>query len=233
MSKDNAEGTRRSYKAKKPFYKRVWFWVLAVIVIFIVGGSLGGKDNSNATNNAGKTTNVNSEKSESTKNDNSGKITRSQFDSIKIGDLMNNAQGGDTLDSLKRKFGKPESTSSDTTNGVKTDVVTWTNVAGEFGANVMVSFTDNHAYDKNLTGFKLSRKQTIKLSDFDAFSNGTKYSDFTAKWGQPDYYNESLISGSTTIVAGYTSGVKGGLGANFNVTFTNGALSGKTQSGMK
>lgn len=32
---------------------------------------------------------------------------------------------------------------------------------------------------------------------------------------------------------GYTSGVKGVLGADFNVTFTNGTLSGKTQSGMK
>ena len=64
MSKKVVGEDGRTYKVKKPFYKRVWFWVLAVIVIFIVGGSLGGKDNSNATNNAGKTTNVNSEKSD-------------------------------------------------------------------------------------------------------------------------------------------------------------------------
>ncbi|AXH04282.1 DUF3862 domain-containing protein [Lactiplantibacillus plantarum] len=225
MSKKVVGEDGRTYKVKKPFYKRVWFWILAVIVVLVIGGSLGSKSNSNHTDNSNKST--------SAKTDNSGKITRSQFDSIKIGDLMNNAQGGDTLDSLKKKFGKPQSTSSDTTNGVKTDVVTWTNVAGGFGANVIVSFTDNHAYDKNLTGYKLSRKQNIKLSDFESFNNGMKYSDFTAKWGQPDYYNESLINGSTTIIAGYTSGVKGGLGANFNVTFTNGALSGKTQSDMK
>ncbi|MCT3214346.1 DUF3862 domain-containing protein [Lactiplantibacillus plantarum] len=225
MSKKVVGEDGRTYKVKKPFYKRVWFWILAVIVVLIIGGSLGSKSNSNTTDNSNKST--------SAKTDNSGKITRSQFDSIKIGDLMNNAQGGDTLDSLKKKFGKPQSTSSDTTNGLKTDVVTWTNVAGGFGANVIVSFTDNHAYDKNLTGYKLSRKQNIKLSDFESFNNGMKYSDFTAKWGQPDYYNESLINGSTTIIAGYTSGVKGGLGANFNVTFTNGALSGKTQSDMK
>lgn len=225
MSKKVVGEDGRTYKVKKPFYKRVWFWILAVIVVLIIGGSLGSKSNSNNTDNSNKST--------SAKTDNSGKITRSQFDSIKIGDLMNNAQGGDTLDSLKKKFGKPQSTSSDTTNGLKTDVVTWTNVAGGFGANVIVSFTDNHAYDKNLTGYKLSRKQNIKLSDFESFNNGMKYSDFTAKWGQPDYYNESLINGSTTIIAGYTSGVKGGLGANFNVTFTNGALSGKTQSDMK
>jgi len=56
MSKKVVGEDGRTYKVKKPFYKRVWFWVLAVIVIFIVGGSLGGKDNSNATNNAGKTT---------------------------------------------------------------------------------------------------------------------------------------------------------------------------------
>ena len=54
MSKKVVGEDGRTYKVNKPFYKRVWFWVLAVIVIFIVGGSLGGKDNSNATNNAGK-----------------------------------------------------------------------------------------------------------------------------------------------------------------------------------
>lgn len=29
-------------KVKKPFYKRFWFWVLAVIVVFIAAGALGG-----------------------------------------------------------------------------------------------------------------------------------------------------------------------------------------------
>ncbi|WP_034538520.1 DUF4352 domain-containing protein [Carnobacterium inhibens] len=31
-------------RIKKPFYKKVWFWVVAVILIAIIGGSLGGEE---------------------------------------------------------------------------------------------------------------------------------------------------------------------------------------------
>lgn len=27
---------------KKPFYKRVWFWVVVVVAIFVIGGMAGG-----------------------------------------------------------------------------------------------------------------------------------------------------------------------------------------------
>jgi len=223
------------YVQKKPFYKRIWFWILVIIVIIGFGGALGGNGDSDSSSSS-KTTSSKSDSKSSTasssKSD-SNKITRQQFDSIKLGDLLSNANGGATLQSLKDSFGKPESTSSSTTDDVKTDIVTWTNVEGGFGANVIVSFTDGHAYGKNLTGFKLSRKQKITLSDYNGFENGTKYSDFTAKWGEPDYYDETLIDNEKMVIAGYTSGVKGGLGSNFNATFTNDSLTGKSQSDMK
>lgn len=218
----------KTYKVKKPFYKRIWFWILAVVVVIAIAGGLGSQGNKNSGN---KTTTSKTATSSSKKE--SGKITRAEFDSIKLGDLMQSGNGGAKLDELKAKFGKPSSTSSSTTNGIKTDIVTWTNVEGGWGANVIVSFTDGNAFSKNLTGFKLNRKQKISLADFEALQNGMKYSDFTAKYGDPDYYNESLIGGQKTVTAGYTSGVKGDLGANFNVTFTNDALSGKSQSNMK
>lgn len=41
------------YKVKKPFYKKVWFWILVVILVAAVGGSLGG--NSKDKNSAEKT----------------------------------------------------------------------------------------------------------------------------------------------------------------------------------
>lgn len=37
----------KMYKVTKPFYKKVWFWVLAVIIIAIIGGSLGESNNKN------------------------------------------------------------------------------------------------------------------------------------------------------------------------------------------
>lgn len=39
----------RMYKVKKPFYKRVWFWLLAVVVVFIAIGSQGGSDDAENT----------------------------------------------------------------------------------------------------------------------------------------------------------------------------------------
>lgn len=41
------------YKVKKPFYEKVWFWILVVILVAAVGGSLGG--NSKDKNSAEKT----------------------------------------------------------------------------------------------------------------------------------------------------------------------------------
>ncbi|ELB51554.1 Ltp family lipoprotein [Enterococcus lactis] len=38
------DGKTYVMKEKKPFYKRVWFWILVVLVVFIVGGALSGGD---------------------------------------------------------------------------------------------------------------------------------------------------------------------------------------------
>lgn len=31
----------KTYVEKKPFYKRVWFWVVVVILAFAIGGAMG------------------------------------------------------------------------------------------------------------------------------------------------------------------------------------------------
>ena len=35
-------------KTKKPIYKRVWFWILAIVVVVVAVGSLGGGDDGNS-----------------------------------------------------------------------------------------------------------------------------------------------------------------------------------------
>lgn len=229
------DGQISPVKIKKPIYKRVWFWIVVVIAVLAIGGAVGG-GNSGKDSTTKKSAPAKKEKSSSkaaTSSAANGKITRAEFDAIKIGDLLKNAEGGATLADLTKQFGKPSATSSDTTNGVKTDLVTWTNVEGEIGANVIVSFVGEKAFGKDLTGFKISRKQKITLSDFNSWANGMKYSEFISKYGQPDYYDENLIGGNKTVIAGYISGIKGDIGASLNVTFTNDALSGKNQSNMK
>lgn len=39
----------RMYKVKKPFYKRVWFWLLAIVVVFIAIGSQSGSEDDKNT----------------------------------------------------------------------------------------------------------------------------------------------------------------------------------------
>ncbi|WEV56171.1 Ltp family lipoprotein [Ligilactobacillus acidipiscis] len=36
------DGKKYTVKEKKPFYKRVWFWILVIVVVFIGVGSMGG-----------------------------------------------------------------------------------------------------------------------------------------------------------------------------------------------
>ena len=43
-------------KIKKPIYKRVWFWVLAVFIVACIGGGIGGSKGSSGSNSAKKET---------------------------------------------------------------------------------------------------------------------------------------------------------------------------------
>lgn len=46
------DGKTYVMKEKKPFYKRVWFWILAIIILFaVIGGALGENNEKSPTNN--------------------------------------------------------------------------------------------------------------------------------------------------------------------------------------
>ncbi|MDN6836511.1 MAG: DUF4352 domain-containing protein [Lactococcus lactis] len=60
MAKKITDEQGNTYKMKKPFYKKVWFWVLIVIVVGGIGGALGGEDEEQGT------TKVESENTEQT-----------------------------------------------------------------------------------------------------------------------------------------------------------------------
>jgi len=71
MAKKITDENGNTYVQKKPFYKRVWFWILAIIVIAVIGGSMGG-------DKAKKVSSENSNKS-------SSKISNETF---KVGDTV-------------------------------------------------------------------------------------------------------------------------------------------------
>ena len=77
------DGKTYVMKEKKPFYKKIWFWVLAVIVVAGIGGSLGSGDEEKA---ADKTTENSSVKAET------GEVASSEpakeSETYKIGDIV-------------------------------------------------------------------------------------------------------------------------------------------------
>lgn len=66
-----------SKKAKKPFYKKFWIWIIAIIIIGGVIGSNGSKKTGNTSNNS-------STKKEAKKED-TRKITYEKFSKVKMG----------------------------------------------------------------------------------------------------------------------------------------------------
>lgn len=83
----------KMYKVTKPFYKKVWFWVLAIIIIAIIGGSLGESNNKNG-----------GEKISSQNQTETTKTTQSSSNAIefyKIGDTVKVGDASYTLNSVE------------------------------------------------------------------------------------------------------------------------------------
>lgn len=224
MSKNNVpeEGRRFQAKKKKPFYKRIWFWVLTVLVIVVVGGAVGGHGGNSPKSKSGVASSINKG------------ITLSDYNNIKIGDLANNGDGGDTLKSIKSKFGKPASSSSSTIKNVKTESYTWNKIANaDFTSSLVVEFVDGNAVDKAISGLKVKRSNKLDLAAFDSIENGSNESDVLKLVGKPNGYSENIVSGLKTKMIMYTSDIKGDAGANFNVTLQGDSVTAKSQISMK
>jgi len=49
MAKKVTDENGKTYKVQKPFYKKVWFWVVVVVLVAGVGSMIGGEDEETAT----------------------------------------------------------------------------------------------------------------------------------------------------------------------------------------
>lgn len=81
------------YKVKKPFYKKVWFWIVIVLLFGAVGSSINKKDGNNNTSNTSAAKNSNSNSSKDTSNSNT-KVSSSEPEKtytigeiVKVGDM--------------------------------------------------------------------------------------------------------------------------------------------------
>lgn len=212
MAKKITDKDGNVYVKKKPFYKRVWFWILVVIVFFIAVGSFGSK-NSSSTNNS----------SSSSSSSTASKINQSNFDKITISET-----DGTSKDEVEKMFGKkPSSTSTQSIQGTQADMEIWTGSA--LGSSVSVGFVNGHAISKGISG--IPHGQKITLDQFNSINNGMTTDDVKNALGKPYGRTYSSIAGQSSEMWQYNG--KGDLGSNLVITFTNGTVSGKSQSGLQ
>ncbi|KRL01355.1 hypothetical protein FC81_GL001500 [Liquorilactobacillus capillatus DSM 19910] len=228
MSKKIIGEDGKTYKVKKPFYKRIWFWVLVVLVIS-VGSQMGNSKSDSAKNTSNNSSKTASSKSNSAKKSVTG-LTEGNFNKITLSE-----NNGTTVADVQKLFGKKaDSTSEQTIQNIKSEMHAFNNVdGGSLGSNIIVGFSNNHAISKAITGIKVDRVKKVSLSEFNNVSNGTTKDKIQASFGKPNGISLTNIGDQTTEIWTYTSGVKGSLGSNFEITFTNDAVSGKTQTNMQ
>lgn len=170
--------------------------------------------------------------SSSTDAEETKKAVREVYDSVVIGDLMNNGEGGTTKDAVISSYGNPASTSTMSVNGMNVEQVTWIGNGNAAGITVSIQFINNNATNKMISGFQFTRDAKIGLTEFNNLATGISYTDAVNSLGEPDTTSESLISGSKMVTASWVSGIKGSVGANFVLQFTNDSLTSKSQSGL-
>ncbi|MCF2566559.1 DUF3862 domain-containing protein [Streptococcus pasteurianus] len=184
-------------------------------------------DNKNTSSSSSVEQTTSSTSAEETK-----KAVRSVYDSVVVGDLMNNGEGGTTKDTVVNAYGNPASTSTTSINGMNVEQVTWIGNGNATGITVSIQFINNNATSKMISGFQFSRDSKIGLTEFNNLANGTSYADVVNTLGEPDTTSENLISGSKSVTATWVTGIKGNVGANFVLQFTDDSLTSKSQSGL-
>ncbi|MFT8555980.1 DUF3862 domain-containing protein [Liquorilactobacillus hordei] len=227
MSKKIKDENGNVYIKKKPFYKRIWFWILVVIVIIFAGSQMGkgSSDSSKSNSSDASTASSASSSSKSTTG-----LTKANFDKITLSDST-----GTSEKDVKAMFKKdPSSTDTQTVENVSANMYTWSGIdGGDITSAIVVGFENGHAISKAISGIKVSRTNKITLAQFNAIQNGASKTDIQKQFGDPNGYDLTNIGGQSSEMWSYTSGVNGDVGANFNITFTNGTVSGKTQVSMK
>ncbi|MEJ4688061.1 DUF4352 domain-containing protein, partial [Enterococcus faecium] len=64
----------KMYKVSKPFYKKVWFWVLILLLFFGIGGALSGGENKDSATATSTSTNKETTKETTAKEEKTYKI---------------------------------------------------------------------------------------------------------------------------------------------------------------
>ena len=234
-------------KTRKPFYKKIWFWIITILALFVlIDGAYGAGKSSNDSDNTKteqKSENKTTEESDDTNDEEIYTGERGDqismdnlailqaYYKIKLGDLMKSGQCGTSYKKVKKIFNSsPSETSSSETSGVKTELAIWRYE----DVTITVTFVNNHAVGSAETGLRWKRaKPTFTKKTYNKLSGDLNSEKAYKKFGIPDEVTQMLIFGSYKTKFTWFTGLKGSLGANVSLDFTGDSLTGKSQYGLK
>ncbi|RHW54737.1 hypothetical protein DS835_03810 [Lactobacillus bombicola] len=229
---------KMSKTTNQPFYKKTWFWIIIAIAFIGLLGAVFWAGKNSTSNSATKTEEKSKRKSKpKLVSDKLGDKTTENnmalfqiYTRIKVGDLMQDGQGGSTYAYVKKSLQSGPSKISDSeTSGIETTVAKWK----YDDMTLTFIFVNNKVVRANLTDFrwerpanKLTRKAYKKLS------NSTTADEVTNKFGLPDEMAQSLIWGNYKTTYTWYTGIDGGVGSRVTLDFTGQRLTGKSETGL-
>lgn len=158
------------YKVSKPFYKKIWFWIIIILVIAGIGGSLSGGKDKKSTNGGEK---VSKDKTEQTsKSDTKSNDFYKVGDTVKVGDVEY------TLTSVELSEERNQFADTDPANVVKISYTVKNNGDSDLpvGADVEVYGPDDKKSESypndNTLGSVAPGKQMDCVQHFGINSNG-------------------------------------------------------------
>ncbi|WP_125764556.1 DUF3862 domain-containing protein [Companilactobacillus hulinensis] len=207
---------------KKSFYKKRWFWLVAISALVIIS----------ATAFVIENTYDDKADEESYNQENLFKKTRDsdtsiidKFNLVKIG------AGGNSLKNVESKFGQATMTSN--TEDSKNATLTWQNLKGmDDDVVIDITFQDGIAVSKSIKGLDIDRKNDLTLADYNKVKTNDSYDHVIELLGNPDNYVES--NGIVTMT--YTSDVEEKIDdatTYIKIALNNDEVTSKTQVNVK
>lgn len=223
-----------SEKKKKLFYKKWWFWVLAIIVVVGIAGGVGEsgeqaqKEEKKETTETATTTTA-TPKEEPKQEDKKGVVTKEKFEQIK---------DGMTYEEVVKIIGAEGELLSETgEKGTQFHTVIYQFEGdGTFGANANFTFQGGKLVNKAQFGIEdaAASKVTITKEEFDKIQNGMTYEEVVKiVGGEGHKISETGKPGAPDHTVMYDYQGEGELGANASLMFQGGKLINKSQFGLK
>ena len=194
--------------------------LIAVIVIIVIAAIGSGNSSSSSTDTSNTNTDVASTENNTVTKETSG-ITEEEFDSIET---------GMSYDEVVAIIGEDGTNISESeVAGINTVIYEWT--SSEIWGNANITFQNGKVVNKAQFGVSSGDDVEITLDQYNSIETGMSYDEVVEiLGGEGSLLSDTEIAGSKSQIYMWNGT---SLGANANITFSDGKVMAKAQSGLK